>query len=83
MHGLRREGIDCPEALASRSLFSKLLLTPCHSWSPALDPWRARALLEGSLLIPAVCLAACEGLWHLEQSSVFLKDGIAVSYGDK
>ena len=85
MHGLRGEGIGRPEGLASLGLVSKLLLTPCHSWSPVLDPWGACALLEGSLLILAICLAACEGLWHLEQSFVFLKDGIniAVSYGDK
>ena len=83
--GSGREGIVCLEGSASVRLSSKLLLTPCHSWSPALDHWRACALLGGSPLVPAICWAAVEGLWPLKQSSVFLEDGMTptVSYGDK
>lgn len=63
--GSGREGTGCLEGSASICLFSTLLLTPCHSWSPGLDLWRAWALLENSPLILTICLVAYAGLLTL------------------
>lgn len=65
--GGKEGGNGCLEGSAFICLSSKLTQTPCQSWSPALNWWRACALLGEPPPVLTICSAACSGLLALRK----------------